>query len=78
MCYSTTLNQEKLTKRLRSYLSTYHATHPEEGCVLPTLGPEIVRASPQVRALAESERTCQEILASRRRFPDKAHQDGRG
>jgi TetR/AcrR family transcriptional regulator, transcriptional repressor for nem operon len=107
---------DHVAKRLRSYLSTYHATHPEEGCVLPTLGPEIARASPQVKArveralkrlhdnwaerlkdsdagwaliaqcvgalvlarAVESERTRQEILASSRRFLDKAHQDGRG
>ena len=107
---------DHVAKRLRSYLSTYHATHPEEGCLQPTLGPEIARASPQVKArverslkrlhdswaerledndagwaviaqcvgalllarVAESERTRQEILASRGRFLDKAHQDGRG
>jgi TetR/AcrR family transcriptional repressor of nem operon len=107
---------DHVAKRLRSYLSTYHATHPEEGCVLPTLGPQIARASTQVKArverslkrlhdswaerledndagwaliaqcvgallldrVAESERTRQEILASRRRFLDKARQDGRG
>jgi len=41
---------DHVAKRLRSYLSTYHALHPEEGCVLPTLGPEIARSSPQVKA----------------------------
>jgi TetR/AcrR family transcriptional repressor of nem operon len=44
---------DHVAKRLRSYLSTYHALHPEEGCVLPTLGPEIARSSPQVKARVE-------------------------
>ncbi|MBT2334958.1 TetR/AcrR family transcriptional regulator [Variovorax paradoxus] len=38
---------------LRSYLSSKHAMHPETGCVLPTLGPEIARAGPAVKASAE-------------------------
>lgn len=42
-----------VAKRLKSYLSTFHALHPEEGCVLPTLGPEISRAPPQVKAGVE-------------------------
>ena len=105
--------QDLVAKRIKSYLSSYHASHPEEGCVLPTLGPEIARASPQVKArverslkrlhdawaerladndaawaliaqcvgalvvarAVESERTRQEILASSRRFLEKAQQD---
>lgn len=101
---------DHVSKRIRSYLSTYHALHPEDGCVLPTLGPEIARSSPQVKAnveamlkrlqrswasrlddndsgwaliaqcvgaillarVVESERTRQEILASSRRFLEKA------
>jgi AcrR family transcriptional regulator len=44
---------DHVAKCLRSYLSTYHALHPESGCALPTLGPEITRAGPQVRATVE-------------------------
>jgi AcrR family transcriptional regulator len=44
---------DPVAKALRSYLSTAHAMHPESGCVLPTLGPEIARAGPQVRAAVE-------------------------
>jgi hypothetical protein len=44
---------DHVAKRIRSYLSTYHATHPDEGCVLPTLGPEIARAAPEIRAAVE-------------------------
>lgn len=44
---------DHVAKRIRSYLSTYHATHPDEGCMLPTLGPEIARASPEIRARVE-------------------------
>lgn len=102
---------DHVAKRLRSYLSSYHALHPETGCVLPALGPEIARAGPEVRAAVEvglkrlqkswssrvgdpdaawaliaqcvgalvlsraveSERTRKEILASSRRFIDRAH-----
>lgn len=42
-------------KIFRSYLSTFHALHPEAGCVLPALGAEIARAGPEVRAAAERE-----------------------
>ena len=34
-------------------MSSYHALHPETGCVLPALGPEIARARPEVRAAVE-------------------------
>ena len=44
---------DHVAKRLRSYLSSYHALHPETGCVLPALGPEIARAGPEVRAAVE-------------------------
>jgi AcrR family transcriptional regulator len=44
---------DHVAKRLRSYLSSYHAMHPETGCVLPALGPEIARAAPEVRAAVE-------------------------
>ncbi len=44
---------DHVAKCLRNYLSSFHALHPEEGCVLPTLGPEISRASPEVRASVE-------------------------
>jgi len=42
-----------LGKRLRSYLSTYHVLHPESGCALPALGPEIARSTPTARAEVE-------------------------
>lgn len=44
---------DHVAQRLRSYLSSYHALHPETGCVLPALGPEIARADPEVRAAVE-------------------------
>jgi AcrR family transcriptional regulator len=44
---------DHVAKRLRSYLSSAHALHPESGCVLPALGPEIARAAPEVRAAVE-------------------------
>jgi TetR/AcrR family transcriptional regulator, transcriptional repressor for nem operon len=40
---------DHVAKCLRNYLSSFHALHPEEGCVLPTLGSELARASPEVR-----------------------------
>jgi TetR/AcrR family transcriptional repressor of nem operon len=44
---------DHVAKCLRSYLSSFHALHPEGGCMLPTLGPEIARATPEVRASVE-------------------------
>ncbi|NRF71651.1 TetR/AcrR family transcriptional regulator [Aquincola sp. S2] len=44
---------DHVARKLRSYLSSAHALHPETGCVLPTLGPEIARASPEVKARVE-------------------------
>ena len=46
-------SREQVAKSLRSYLSSSHALHPEGGCVLPTLGPEIARAGPEVRETVE-------------------------
>jgi TetR/AcrR family transcriptional regulator, transcriptional repressor for nem operon len=46
-------SSDHVAKCLRSYLSTSHALHPEVGCVLPTLGAEIARATPQVRETVE-------------------------
>ena len=44
---------DHVAKSLRGYLSTYHALHPESGCALTTLGAEIARSGPQVRATVE-------------------------
>lgn len=44
---------DHVIKWLRKYLSIAHAMHPDEGCVLPTLGPEIARAGPEVRRVVE-------------------------
>jgi len=44
---------DHVARKLRSYLSSAHALHPETGCMLPTLGPEIARASPEVKARVE-------------------------
>ena len=44
---------DHVAKCIRSYLSAYHALHPEAGCGLTTLGPEIARASPEVKATVE-------------------------
>ena len=42
-----------VAKCIRRYLSSAHAANPDTGCVLPTLGPEVARAAPQVRARVE-------------------------
>jgi len=44
---------DHVSKCVRSYLSTFHAEHPESGCVLVALGAEIARSSPEVRAGVE-------------------------
>jgi len=46
-------DEDHFVKRIRSYLSSSHALHPETGCALPTLGAEIARADPAVRATVE-------------------------
>lgn len=57
-------------RRLRSYLSTAHALHPETGCVLPTLGAEIARAPAEVRlAVEEALKRIEAIW--RERLPEK-------
>ena len=43
-----------VAKCLRDYLSSFHAMTPEVGCVLPTLGPEIAQAGPEVRSAVEA------------------------
>ena len=64
---------DHVAKRLRSYLSTYHALHPETGCVLPALGPEIARAGPEVRAAVElGLKRLQKSWSSRIGDPDAA------
>lgn len=45
---------DAIAKGLRNYLSSFHAMNPELGCVLPTLGPEIAQAEPEVRAVVEA------------------------
>lgn len=45
--------EEGMETCIRNYLSNWHAEHPESGCVLPTLGPEIARADLQVRSAVE-------------------------
>lgn len=44
---------DHVAKRLRGYLSSFHAANPEGGCAIPTLGPEIARSSPAVRKTVE-------------------------
>jgi AcrR family transcriptional regulator len=40
-------------ERVHAYLSTTHALHPEDGCVLTSLASEIARAGAAVRTTAE-------------------------
>ncbi len=64
---------DHVAKRLRGYLSSFHAANPETGCVLPTLGPEIARAGPAVRKAAEASlRHTQESWHRRLEDPDAA------
>lgn len=50
---SDTSPPDHVARKLRDYLSSFHAAHPEKGCMLPTLGPEIARASPEIKARVE-------------------------
>ncbi len=40
-------------RAVEEYLGRDHALHPEDGCVLPALGPEIARGGPEARATVE-------------------------
>ncbi|HTH79851.1 MAG TPA: TetR/AcrR family transcriptional regulator [Ramlibacter sp.] len=64
---------DHVAQRLRSYLSSYHALHPETGCALPTLGPEIARGDPEVKAAVEQGlKQLQKSWSSRIGNPDAA------
>lgn len=64
---------EQLEQCLRSYLSTFHALHPEEGCFLPALGAEISRADPEVRGAVEKGlKHIQQAWADRLDSPEAA------
>lgn len=41
-------------KMVKLYLSGSHAQNPDQGCVIPALGPEIGRSTPEVRAIVEA------------------------
>ena len=43
------------TKALAAYLSVNHVKHPEAGCALPSLTPEVARADESVRDAFQSE-----------------------
>ncbi len=45
---------DDINRALGLYLSNTHVLHPEAGCVLPSLGAEIGRTPPKVRAIVES------------------------
>jgi TetR/AcrR family transcriptional repressor of nem operon len=47
------LQVEDLVQCLRDYLSPAHALRPEDGCAFTSLGTEISRAGPEIRATAE-------------------------
>ncbi|WP_397449294.1 TetR/AcrR family transcriptional regulator [Pseudomonas sp. NA-150] len=64
---------DHVLKWLRKYLSTAHSQHPDEGCVLPTLGPEIARSGPQVRQVVEKSVTgVHQAWSARLEDPDAA------
>lgn len=62
---------DHVAKSIRNYLSTYHAQHPEVGCGLTTLGPEIARSTPEVRASVEKS-----LRKTQRSWADRMDGDG--
>ena len=50
----TDTSDDGLYKALAAYLSPYHAEHPEKGCPIPALGPEIGRADIGTRETFEA------------------------
>lgn len=64
---------DHVAKRLRGYLSSFHAANPESGCALPTLGAEIARSGPEVRkAVEKSLKHTQKNWSDRIDDPDAA------
>ena len=53
LAVNSTLQTADLDQRLREYLSPAHALHPENGCAFTSLGTEIARGGPEIRATAE-------------------------
>jgi TetR/AcrR family transcriptional regulator, transcriptional repressor for nem operon len=58
--------EDWLCFELDRYLSLSHVDHPEAGCVLPALAPEIARADVSVRALCEAELSKGHAILSQR------------
>ncbi|MDO7898293.1 TetR/AcrR family transcriptional regulator [Pseudomonas citrulli] len=48
------MDQAKLKRCLKHYLSMSHVEQPEVGCALPVLGAEIARSDEQVREVAQT------------------------
>ena len=62
-----------LAKCLRSYLSMRHVRSPGDGCVFPTLGPEIARSSAELRREVEDQlSTLKDAWAKRTANADDA------
>ena len=53
-------------KSMNAYLSLQHVKHPEQGCLLPSLTPEVARADPSVRDVFQQ--GMQEVHASLERL----------
>jgi len=53
-------------KSMNAYLSLRHVKHPEQGCLLPSLTPEVARADPSVRDVFQQ--GMQEVHASLERL----------
>jgi AcrR family transcriptional regulator len=45
---------QQVARSVKSYLSMQHVNHPEQGCVLPSLTPEVSRADAKVREAFQS------------------------
>jgi TetR/AcrR family transcriptional regulator, transcriptional repressor for nem operon len=49
------LSADRLLDAALTYLSETHMTHPERGCPIPTLGPELMRTNQKTRATLATE-----------------------
>lgn len=61
---------QRVTRAVTGYLSMQHVNHPEQGCVLPSLTPEVSRADAKVReafqdGLLEIHRNLERLTGSR-------------
>lgn len=65
------IDAERVLAAVDAYLSLAHVNHPEAGCLLPSLAPEVARASSATRAIYE-ERLAELLSTLEAKVGDRA------